>query len=97
MGANHVSESISPLNLTGEVDSAQRSLQRCLDQNPSYAEAHLLMAQIYLLQSNFKRASQSLELCLSYNFEVSSVLMLGDISIKYCIMSMNIYMIINLL
>uniref|UniRef100_A0A3B3R4B6 Tetratricopeptide repeat domain 21B n=1 Tax=Paramormyrops kingsleyae TaxID=1676925 RepID=A0A3B3R4B6_9TELE len=52
------------------IDSAQRSLQRCLDQNPSYAEAHLLMAQIYLLQSNFKHASQSLELCLSYNFEV---------------------------
>ncbi|XP_048871259.1 tetratricopeptide repeat protein 21B isoform X2 [Brienomyrus brachyistius] len=55
---------------SGEVDSAQRSLQRCLDQNPSYAEAHLLMAQIYLLQGNFKHASQSLELCLSYNFEV---------------------------
>uniref|UniRef100_A0A8C9WIP1 Tetratricopeptide repeat domain 21B n=1 Tax=Scleropages formosus TaxID=113540 RepID=A0A8C9WIP1_SCLFO len=56
--------------LSGDIESAQSSLQHCLDQNPSHVEAHLLMAQIYLLQGNFRLSSQSLELCLSYNFEI---------------------------
>ncbi|KAG9340863.1 hypothetical protein JZ751_020056 [Albula glossodonta] len=56
--------------LSGDIEAAQRSLQHCLDQNPSHADAHLLMAQIQLLQGNFKLSSQSLELCLSYNFQV---------------------------
>uniref|UniRef100_A0A803TSB4 Tetratricopeptide repeat domain 21B n=1 Tax=Anolis carolinensis TaxID=28377 RepID=A0A803TSB4_ANOCA len=45
-------------------------LQHCIEQDPSYADAHLLMAQVHLSQNNFKLCSQSLELCLSYNFEV---------------------------
>ncbi|KAG7267235.1 hypothetical protein CRUP_010664, partial [Coryphaenoides rupestris] len=53
-----------------DMELAQRSLQRCLDQSPSHADAHLLMAQIHLLQGNSKLCSQSLELCLSHNFEV---------------------------
>ncbi|CAL8268669.1 unnamed protein product [Lota lota] len=56
--------------LSGDMELAQRSLQRCLDQKPSHADAHLLMSQIHLLQGNFKLCSQSLELCLSHNFEV---------------------------
>ncbi|XP_078408432.1 tetratricopeptide repeat protein 21B isoform X2 [Cetorhinus maximus] len=56
--------------LAGDVDAAQSNLQHCLEQNPSYADAHLLMAQVYLSQENFKLCSHSLELCLSYNFEV---------------------------
>uniref|UniRef100_A0A8C5R7T2 Tetratricopeptide repeat domain 21B n=1 Tax=Leptobrachium leishanense TaxID=445787 RepID=A0A8C5R7T2_9ANUR len=56
--------------LAGDVTAAQSSLQHCLDQNPSYADAHLLMAQVYLSQDNLKLCSQSLELALSYNFEV---------------------------
>ncbi|CAL8321389.1 unnamed protein product [Merluccius merluccius] len=56
--------------LSGEMELAQRSVQRCLDQSPSHAEAHLLMSHIHLLQGNFKLCSQSLELCLSHNFEV---------------------------
>lgn len=55
---------------SGDIEAAQSSLQHCLEQCPSHAEAHLLMAQIHLLQGNFKLCSQSLELCLSYNFEV---------------------------
>uniref|UniRef100_A0AAY4BBA0 Tetratricopeptide repeat domain 21B n=1 Tax=Denticeps clupeoides TaxID=299321 RepID=A0AAY4BBA0_9TELE len=55
---------------SGDVEVAQRSLQHCLEQDPSHADAHLLMAQIHLLQGNFKLSSQSLELCLSHNFEV---------------------------
>ncbi|KAJ1188379.1 hypothetical protein NDU88_005140 [Pleurodeles waltl] len=56
--------------LAGDIEAAQLSLQHCLEQNPSYADAHLLMAQVYLFQKNFKLCSQSLELCLSYSFEV---------------------------
>ncbi|XP_019409134.1 PREDICTED: tetratricopeptide repeat protein 21B [Crocodylus porosus] len=56
--------------LSGDIEAAHSSLQHCLEQNPSYAEAHLLMAQVFLSQNNFKLCSQSLELCLSYNFEV---------------------------
>ncbi|XP_068186204.1 tetratricopeptide repeat protein 21B [Antennarius striatus] len=56
--------------LSGDIEAAQSSLQHCLDQCPSYADAHLLMAQIHLLQGNFTMCSQSLEVCLSLNFEI---------------------------
>ena len=35
------------------------------------SDAHLLMAEIQLHQGNYKQAQQSLEVGLSYNFEVS--------------------------
>ncbi|XP_033124188.1 tetratricopeptide repeat protein 21B-like [Anneissia japonica] len=56
--------------LSGQIDQAQSSLQHCLDQNPQYVEAHLLMAQIHMQQGNFQQSSQSLEMALSYRFEV---------------------------
>nr|XP_047917295.1 tetratricopeptide repeat protein 21B isoform X2 [Anser cygnoides] len=56
--------------LTGDIEAAHNNLHYCLERNPSYADAHLLMAQVYLAQNNTKLCSQSLELCLSYNFEV---------------------------
>ncbi|XP_012885344.1 PREDICTED: tetratricopeptide repeat protein 21B isoform X1 [Dipodomys ordii] len=56
--------------LSGDIEAAYNNLQHCLEHNPSYAEAHLLMAQVYLSQEKFKLCSQSLELCLSYNFDV---------------------------
>uniref|UniRef100_A0ABI7YG35 Tetratricopeptide repeat domain 21B n=1 Tax=Felis catus TaxID=9685 RepID=A0ABI7YG35_FELCA len=43
--------------LSGDIEAAYNYLQHCLEHNPSYADAHLLIAQ-------------SLELCLSYNFKV---------------------------
>eukprot|EP00064_Thunnus_orientalis_P012892 superscaffoldBa00002031_g12928 len=55
---------------SGDIDAAQSGLHHCLDQCPSHADAHLLMAQIHLLQGNFALCSQSLELCLSHNFEI---------------------------
>ncbi|KAK1903312.1 Tetratricopeptide repeat protein 21B [Dissostichus eleginoides] len=55
---------------SGDIDAAQSSLEHCLEQCPSHADAHLLMAQIHLLQGNFSLCSQSLELCLSHNFEI---------------------------
>uniref|UniRef100_A0A4X2M3E6 Tetratricopeptide repeat protein 21B n=1 Tax=Vombatus ursinus TaxID=29139 RepID=A0A4X2M3E6_VOMUR len=56
--------------LSGDIEASHNNLKHCLKQNPSYADAHLLMAQVYLSQDNFKLCSQSLELCLSYSFEV---------------------------
>uniref|UniRef100_A0A8B9PB49 Tetratricopeptide repeat protein 21B n=1 Tax=Apteryx owenii TaxID=8824 RepID=A0A8B9PB49_APTOW len=56
--------------LSGDIEAAHNNLHHCLERNPSYADAHLLMAQVYLAQNNTKLCSQSLELCLSYNFEV---------------------------
>ncbi|XP_030344690.1 tetratricopeptide repeat protein 21B isoform X2 [Strigops habroptila] len=56
--------------LSGDIEAAHSNLRYCLERNPSYADAHLLMAQVYLAQNNTKLCSQSLELCLSYNFEV---------------------------
>ncbi|XP_072730053.1 tetratricopeptide repeat protein 21B isoform X5 [Ciconia boyciana] len=56
--------------LSGDIEAAHSNLHYCLERNPSYADAHLLMAQVYLAQNNTKLCSQSLELCLSYNFEV---------------------------
>ncbi|NXU76844.1 TT21B protein, partial [Oreotrochilus melanogaster] len=56
--------------LSGDIGAAHSNLHYCLERNPSYADAHLLMAQVYLAQNNTKLCSQSLELCLSYNFEV---------------------------
>ncbi|XP_014641369.1 PREDICTED: tetratricopeptide repeat protein 21B isoform X1 [Ceratotherium simum simum] len=56
--------------LSGDIEAAYNNLQHCLERSPSYADAHLLMAQVYLSQEKFKLCSQSLELCLSYNFKV---------------------------
>ncbi|MEQ2286983.1 Tetratricopeptide repeat protein 21B [Ameca splendens] len=55
---------------SGDIDAAQSSLNHCLDQCPSHADAHLLLAQIHLLQGNMMLCNQSLELCLSHNFEI---------------------------
>uniref|UniRef100_A0A8D3BZ97 Tetratricopeptide repeat domain 21B n=1 Tax=Scophthalmus maximus TaxID=52904 RepID=A0A8D3BZ97_SCOMX len=55
---------------SGEQYAAQSNLHHCLERCPSHADAHLLMAQIYLLQGNFTLCSQSLEICLSHNFEI---------------------------
>ncbi|KAM5280322.1 tetratricopeptide repeat protein 21B [Ctenodactylus gundi] len=56
--------------LSGETEAAYNNLQHCLELSPSYTAAHLLMAQVYLSQEKFQLCSQSLELCLSYNFNV---------------------------
>ncbi|XP_077473594.1 tetratricopeptide repeat protein 21B [Stigmatopora argus] len=55
---------------SGDVDAAQSSLNHCLEQCPSHMDSHLLMAQIHLLRGSFALCSQSLELCLSHNFEI---------------------------
>ncbi|BFZ22635.1 hypothetical protein BsWGS_25674 [Bradybaena similaris] len=56
--------------LSGDISTAQTTLQHCLDQDSTFSNAHILMAQIHLSQNNFKLAQQSLEVGLSYNFQV---------------------------
>nr|XP_058908371.1 tetratricopeptide repeat protein 21B isoform X5 [Kogia breviceps] len=64
--------------LSGDIEAAYNNLQHCLEHCPSYADAHLLMAQVYLSQEKFKLCSQSLELCLSYNFKHEAAKVLQD-------------------
>ena len=55
----------------GDLKSGVSTLQHILDNiDPTDADCHLLMAQIQLHQGNILNAQQSLEVGLSYNFEV---------------------------
>lgn len=55
----------------GKVTQAQLNVLHLLENiDQTYANAHLLLAQIYIQQHMFERAQQSLEACLSYNFKV---------------------------
>lgn len=56
--------------LSGELENAQSTLQRCLELDPTSADAHLLMSQVYLAQGNFAMCSHCLELGVSHNFQV---------------------------
>lgn len=57
--------------LCGEISAASQTLQKLLnDIDPSYSDAHLLTAQIHIQQEFYQRAAQSLETCLSHNFEI---------------------------
>lgn len=57
--------------LTGDTIAAMNTLQHILKEvDATSAETHLLMAQIYTQQGTYQRASQSLEMGLSYNFKV---------------------------
>ena len=35
--------------LAGDVDTAQATLQHCLDQDSAYSDAHILMAQVPMI------------------------------------------------
>lgn len=56
----------------GELENAQSTLQRCLELDPTFVDAHLLMSQIYLAQGNFAMCSHCLELGVSHNFQVGA-------------------------
>ena len=56
--------------LSGDIQAAISLLQKCLDQNPSFSEGHLLMAKILLHFGNNQTASKSLEVALSHNFQI---------------------------
>ncbi|XP_003221910.1 tetratricopeptide repeat protein 21A [Anolis carolinensis] len=56
--------------LSGELETAQGTLQRCLELDPTSTDANLLMAQIHLSQGNIKECVHSLEIGVSYNFQL---------------------------
>lgn len=56
--------------IANDDEGCQRTLEQCLKLNPTYAEAHLLFAQLYVKQEKAKLAAASLEQSLSHNFEV---------------------------
>ncbi|EDS36206.1 tetratricopeptide repeat domain 21B [Culex quinquefasciatus] len=57
--------------LSSEVGAAATTLQKILhDIDPTYSDAHLLIAQIHIQQKSYQRAAQSLEICLSHDFKV---------------------------
>ena len=56
--------------LSGAVESAKSGVLYCLSQDNTFAEAHLLMARIHLALNNPRAAAQSIEIGLSYNFEL---------------------------
>lgn len=63
----------------GELENAQSTLQRCLELDPTFVDAHLLMSQIYLAQGNFAMCSHCLELGVSHNFQVGALYTLWPI------------------
>lgn len=55
------------------MENAQSTLQRCLELDPTFVDAHLLMSQIHLAQGNFAMCSHCLELGVSHNFQVGAL------------------------
>ena len=64
------STTLTVLYLLGDDDGAQATLTRVIERDRAYSEAHLLMAQIHLHRGNHVAASASLDVGLSYNFQV---------------------------
>ena len=62
-------------------------LAHCIEVEPTFSDAHILMAQIHLHQDNFKLANQSLEVGLSHNFEVPTHLLLAFVIVTVTVIS----------
>ncbi|XP_053697755.1 tetratricopeptide repeat protein 21B-like [Sabethes cyaneus] len=57
--------------LSGEFSLAARTLETVLhDFDATYSDAHLLMARVHIQQKFYAKAAQSLEMCLSKDFQV---------------------------
>lgn len=57
--------------MCNETSEAAKTLQRILlELDPTFTDAHLLIAQIHIQNCQFERAAQSLDVCLSHNFKV---------------------------
>ncbi|XP_063781238.1 tetratricopeptide repeat protein 21A [Pseudophryne corroboree] len=66
------------LYLAGNLDGAQGTLQRCIEMNPEWADAHLLMAQIHLSLAQYTECLQSLETGVSHNFKHEATKLIQD-------------------
>ncbi len=56
--------------LGNDIDNALQSASLCVSLDPTFSEAHLLMARIGLQREDYRMASQSLEQALSHDFKV---------------------------
>ncbi|XP_004412157.1 PREDICTED: tetratricopeptide repeat protein 21A isoform X2 [Odobenus rosmarus divergens] len=56
--------------LSGELENAQSTLQRCLELDPTFVDAQKNMSHIYLAQGNFAMCSHCLKKGVSHNFQV---------------------------
>eukprot|EP00111_Clytia_hemisphaerica_P000239 TCONS_00000598-protein len=56
--------------ISGDIDTAKTYIQKCLEVDLNFVNAHILMAQIHLHNNNYSACEASLENGLSYNFEV---------------------------
>lgn len=54
----------------GEYAEATRSLLTCLNLDPAFSDAYLLMAQVHLTTGDLNAASSSLDQALSHDFQV---------------------------
>ncbi|XP_053350629.1 tetratricopeptide repeat protein 21B [Clarias gariepinus] len=56
--------------LTGDQAAAQHFLNLCMEKDPSMPEIHLLQAKLHLFAGEYSKCLSSLELGVSYNFEL---------------------------
>ena len=58
--------------LSGDTNEAKNVLRRIIDQEATYSDAYILLAQVYTREGNIHSAYESLEHGLSYNFELKT-------------------------
>ncbi|CAF0759693.1 unnamed protein product [Adineta ricciae] len=58
--------------LCGDTAEAKNVLRRIIDQEATYSDAYILLAQVYTREGNIHSAYDALENGLSYNFELKS-------------------------
>ncbi|UYV83543.1 TTC21B [Cordylochernes scorpioides] len=56
--------------LSGDFSGSQKLLSQILNKNPDFSEAQLLSATLMMNQGNFQSAGQTLDLALSFSFEI---------------------------
>jgi tetratricopeptide repeat protein 21B len=60
--------------VSNDLDDTVRILDRCLETKPSFADAHLLLARVHLLQGDTLAAQSSLDQALAHDFTVRNSL-----------------------
>jgi len=58
--------------LSGDTNEAKSVLRRIIDQEATYSDAYILLAQVYTREGNTHAAYDALEQGLSYNFELKT-------------------------
>lgn len=56
--------------ITNDFESATTVLEDCIQINPAFADAHLIMARIKLHKDDFQEAAKELEEALAHSFEI---------------------------